>query len=105
VLLASFYNPVLFVFAKDAALEQSGLLRPQHRLPYSDIRDLEPEVLSKRLQNQEALVFGHTLSSQISGQMEAGFLLAGFYEDDHPTPRFLIEKYLQTMIATRAVKA
>ena len=45
-----------------------------------------------------------TLSSQINGQMEAGFLLSGFYEDDHPSPRFLIEKYIKTMIATRAIR-
>jgi hypothetical protein len=65
------------------------------------IKNREDSSIKKRAHSQ----FGHTLSSQISGQMEAGFLLAGFYEDDHPTPRFLIEKYMQTMIATRAVKA
>ena len=40
----------------------------------------------------------------ISNLFEAGFKLAGFYEDEHPSPRFLIEQYMQTMIATKAIK-
>lgn len=104
VLLASFYNPILFVFDKDKLLEEQGLLRPRYPLPYADINELPQEIIDEKMKNKEAFVFGHSLSSQINGQLEAGFLLSGFYEDEHPTPRFLIEKYLPTMIATRAVK-
>jgi SAM-dependent methyltransferase len=104
VLLASFYNPVVFIFAKDSQLDEQGLLRPVNTLPYSDVETLGQEMLEQKLAANEAVVFGHTLSSQINGQLEAGFLLSGFYEDDHPSPRFLIEKYMQLMIATRAVK-
>jgi hypothetical protein len=104
VLLVSFYNPVVFVFSKDKMLSDKGLLKPIYALPYADIDCLEQEALNQKIENQEALIFGHTLSSQISGQLEAGFLLSGFDEDDHPSPRFLIEKYMKTMIATRAIK-
>lgn len=103
-LLSSFYNPVLFVFEKDQELATNGLLKPQYTLPYSDIEQLDPSVLAEKMKNHEAIIFGHTLTSQINGQLEAGFLLTGLYEDDHPTPRFLIEKYMQTMIATKAMK-
>ncbi|WED43283.1 class I SAM-dependent methyltransferase [Legionella cardiaca] len=103
-LLASFYNPVLFVFDKDKQLEEQGLLKPRYPLPYADIKDLSPNILNGKIENKEAFVFGHSLSSQINGQLEAGFLLAGFYEDEHPSPRFLIEKYLPALIATRAIK-
>lgn len=103
-LLASFYNPVLFIFAKDNELEKKELLKPQYILPYSDFHNLNKEILEEKIKNNEPLIFGHTLSSQINGQLEAGFLLSGFYEDEHPSPRFLIEKYMETMIATRAVK-
>lgn len=34
-LLSSFYNPVIFVFARDTELEEQGLLKPIHKLPYS----------------------------------------------------------------------
>ena len=104
VLLASFYNPILFVFDKNKELEGQGLLRPKYPLPYADIKDLSQEMLDEKIKNKEAFIFGHSLSSQIDGQLEAGFLLSGFYEDEHPSPRFLIEKYLPTMIATRAIK-
>lgn len=104
LLLASFYNPILFIFEKNKELEEKGLLKPKFKLPYSDIDHLEPSIQNQKPINKEALVFGHTLSSQINGQLEAGFLLSGFYEDDHPSPRFLIEEYMQTMIATKAIK-
>ncbi len=104
VLLSSFYNPVLFVFAKDEALSEKGLLKPVHALPYADTECLQQDALNQRIENQDALAFGHTLTSQINGQLEAGFVLSGFDEDEHPSPRFLIEKYMKTMIATRAVK-
>lgn len=104
VLLASFYNPVLFVFEKNKELEEKGLLKPRYKLPYSDISHLESSVLDQKKNNKDPFIFGHTLSDQISGQLEAGFLLSGFYEDEHPSPRFLIEKYMNTMIATKAIK-
>ena len=52
----------------------------------------------------EALVFGHTLQDQIGGQLDAGFLLAGFHEARQPRPRFVIDGYLPTFLATWAVK-
>lgn len=104
VLLASFYNPVLFIFAKDKELEAKGLLEPKYTLPYSDTQQLSPEAIDAKVKHQEALVFGHTLAEQINDQIEAGFLIAGFYEDEHPYPRFLIEKFMKTMIATKAIK-
>ena len=103
-LMASFYNPILFIFDKDKKLEQQNLLRPKYPLPYADIKDLPQSLVNEKVKNKEAFVFGHSLSSQINGQLEAGFLLSGFYEDEHPSPRFLIEKYMPTMIATQAIK-
>lgn len=104
VLLASFYNPALFIFAKEQALEAEGLLKPRFKLPYADVEELSPELLDEKIKNQQALVYGHSLSSQINGQIEAGLLICGFYEDEHPSPRFLIEKYMKSMIATCSIK-
>jgi len=99
LLLASFYNPALFIFDRDDELTGKGLLRPKFKLPYSALKD------NKNINNsEEAITFGHTLSEQISKQIDAGFAITGFYEDDHPSPRFLIESFMQTMIATKAVK-
>jgi len=104
VLLASFYNPILFVFDRDADLENRGLIKPKYTIPYSDIDSLSKERYQEKIKKGEAIVFGHSLTDQINGQLEAGFRLAGLYEDEHPSPRFLIEQYMPTMIATKAVK-
>lgn len=104
VLLSSFYNPVVFVGDRDPAYAQQGLIRPRFALPYSDVAHLDAEALADKQRRGEALVFGHTLGEQIGGQLEAGFVLTGFYEDKQPHPRFMIDEYLPTFLATRASK-
>ncbi len=104
VLLASFYNPVLFIFERDAELEKRGLLKPKYSIPYSDTKSLTPDAYQQKIEVGEAICFGHSLSSQIDSQCQAGFVINGFYEDEHPTPRFLIENFMPTMIATRSLK-
>lgn len=103
-LLASFYNPVVFVGDRSPQLVEQGLIRPCFPAPYVDTLHLESVELEAKLQRGEALVFGHSLSDQIAGQIEAGFLLSGFQEDYQPAPRFLIDRYLPTFIATLALK-
>jgi SAM-dependent methyltransferase len=95
VLLAGFCNPALFLF--DDPLEGKGELVVRHAVPYSDLSSL-----SDGERRDEPLVFGHTLEDQIGGQLDAGFLLAGLFEDrdpDHPLAGFL-----PAFVATRAVK-
>jgi SAM-dependent methyltransferase len=72
-LLASFYKPVVFIGDRDPAYAEKGLLRPIYKLPYSDLRDLPPEVVEKKRQTGEAVVFGHSLADLIGGQVAAGF--------------------------------
>ena len=47
------------------------------------------------------LEFSHSLEDQIGGQLEAGFILVGFYEDQQNSP---LGKYMPGYYATRAVK-
>ena len=103
-LLASFYNPVVFVGDRDPALADAGLIRPRFALPYSDLDHQGGAALEAKAQRGEALVFGHTLAQQIGGQLDAGFVLTGFHEDRQPQPRFVIDRYLPTFLATRARK-
>lgn len=103
-LLSSFYNPVVFVGDRDPRYARDGLIRPVHALPYADTRALDAAALDAKRARGEALVFGHSLRDQIGGQLDAGFLLAGFHEDLQPQPRFLIDRYVPTFLATRAVK-
>ena len=103
-LLSSFYNPIVFVGDRDPAYAKQGVIRPAYPLPYADTRDLDAAALAAKLARGEAVVFGHSLADQIGGQLEAGFLLAGFHEDHQPNPRFLIDRYVPTFLATYAVK-
>jgi len=103
-LLASFYNPVIFVGDRDPALAEQRLIRPIFPIPYSDTHDMEPEDLAAKIAAGEAVVFGHSLTDLIAGQIEAGFHIAGFQEDHAPQARFLIDRYLPTFIATLAIK-
>jgi len=100
VLLAGFVNAALYVF-DDAAAER-GELVVRHAVPYSDLASLTEEERRRYTEKGEPLVYGHTLEDQIGGQLDAGFVLTGFYEDrdpGHPLARFL-----PAFAATRAVK-
>jgi SAM-dependent methyltransferase len=100
VLLAGFLNPVIFIF--DMELADQGILQVKHTLPYSDLTSLSAEERQKLMDKGEPLEFGHTLEDQIGGQIEAGFVITGFYEDRHRDDE--IARYTPTYIATRAVK-
>ena len=48
------------------------------------------------------LEFSHSLEDQIGGQIDAGFVIAGLYEDDFPGTE--LAKYAPAFIATKAIK-
>jgi SAM-dependent methyltransferase len=99
-LLAGFLNPALYIF--DLELAERGQLEVKYSLPYSDVESLSAEERERRINAHEVFEFGHTLTDQIGGQLDAGFRITGFYEDHHRT--LLQAKYMPTYIATRAVK-
>lgn len=88
-LLSSFWNPVVFVADCDPALTAQALMRPNRRLPYSDLAHPPAQDLAAKRERGEALVYGHALADQIGGQLEAGFVLTGFHEDWQPTRALL----------------
>jgi SAM-dependent methyltransferase len=100
VLLAGFINPVLYIF-DDPATER-GELVVRHSVPYSDLTSLPEEERRLYMAKDEPLVYGHTLEDQIGGQLDAGFVLTGFYEDRNPS--HVLARFLATSVATRAVK-
>lgn len=99
-LLSGFLNPVLYIF--DMELSDRGILEVRHKLPYSDLTSVTEEEGARRIAAGEPLEFGHTLTDQIGGQLDAGFIISGFYEDHHR--RLVLAKYTETYIATRAIK-
>ncbi len=102
-LLSGFMNPDFFLFDHDE-IESGGPMTVTYGLPYSDLESLAAEQLETRLKDNAALVFSHSLDDQIGGQIDAGFVIAGFYEDrwdDAATP---LNRYMPTSMATLAIK-
>ncbi len=99
-LLSGFANPLVYIF--DLRALERGELVVRHRIPYSDLDDLPEEELRELvLDRGDPVCFGHTLEDQVGGQLRAGFLLAGFYED---VGEEVVDDYIKSFIATRAVK-
>ena len=99
-MLAGFCNPVLYIFDQERLDE--GELVVRHKIPYSDLTSLSDAERARYVDDMQPMEFGHSLTDQIGGQVDAGFLLAGFYEDVWPGT--LLNEYLPTYIATRALK-
>ena len=101
-LLAGFQNPFVYLFDMDEW--DKGNLVIRYKVPYSDVDQLSKQRLQKYIDDGEPLVFGHTLSDQIGGQIAAGFYITGFLEDIQGREDGLLDPYIATFIATRAVK-
>ncbi len=101
-LIAGFTNPLLWIF--DDAQEQQDILDVKHPIPSSTLDRLATEE-ERRLfeQTHETIEYAHTLESQIQGQINAGFAITGFYEDDFGGTRIL-DTYIKSFIATKAIK-
>jgi Methylase involved in ubiquinone/menaquinone biosynthesis len=77
-----------------------GNLVVRHKIPYSDLTSLSKDEF-ERITADEGVFFGHSLQDLIQGQIDAGFLIAGFYEDKGGS---LLDEYIPTYFATKAVK-
>jgi SAM-dependent methyltransferase len=100
-LLAGFANPLLFCF--DREKERLGQLEIRYPVPYSDVTSLDAEERARFLEPDEPLCFGHSLEDQIGGQLDAGFVVTGLYEDYHEDGDITVP-YFPGFLATRALK-
>jgi SAM-dependent methyltransferase len=100
-LLAGFAQPIVFCF--DPELMDRGTLVVKYRVPYSDLESLTDEERRRYTDKGEPLAFGHSLDDQIGGQLDAGFILTGFYED-LGVPGDAFAEYAPGYMATRAIK-
>jgi SAM-dependent methyltransferase len=102
VLMSGFLNPLFYIFDRD--LDDQGTLAVKHSLPYSDLVRWKLEGIELSAEKGEPLEFGHLLTDQIGGQIDAGFVIAGFYEDDWTDQATNLNKYTPTFIATLGLK-
>ena len=100
-LLAGFGNPVTYIFDLNS-MDNEKTFKVRYKIPYSDIEQLPENELKQKIKNKVPLEFGHSLDSQIGGQIKAGFSINGFYEDISNYD--LLDSFIKTFIATLAVK-
>ncbi len=96
VLLAGFMNPDLYVF--DNWEDEAGLVA-RHPLPHDATRLSDEE--RHRIYADRPIEFSHTTEDLVGGQLEAGLLLCGWYEDRDQGPA---GRLMPCYFATRAVK-
>ncbi|MFD1019129.1 class I SAM-dependent methyltransferase [Thalassobacillus hwangdonensis] len=100
-LISGFTNPLLFIFNDEQ--EMKGNLEVSNSVPSSTVSGFSEEELQAYLEADQTIEYAHTLEEQIQGQINAGFMVAGLYEDDFGGRRML-DKYIKTFIATKAIK-
>ena len=103
ILLAGFGNPVLH--AADEPETDQGRVHLINKIPYSEAGD--PALVELRRTQGRPLEHGHSLEDQIGGQLDAGLVLTGFYEDyfgGDEVYEKAFDAVMPTFIATRALK-
>ena len=100
VLLSGFLNPIFYASDRDA--QERGEFVIKHSVPYSDLKDLPEDRLVNQIEKNETIEFGHSLESQIGGQIKAGFVITGFFEDYWGVEK--LDQFLPQFCATRALK-
>lgn len=93
-LLAGLDNGMNYIFDDDERMLAN-------LLPFDPL--VNPEYMAQLEATDSGVQFSHTLEEQIGGQLEAGFMLTGLYEDTNGEGR-LHEFNVPTYVATRAVK-
>ncbi|MGB2578369.1 SAM-dependent methyltransferase [Elusimicrobium simillimum] len=101
VMLAAFANPISYIF-DFKHWDNTKELVVRYKVPYSDTKQLPKHELEDKINNCEPLDHGHTLEDQIAGQLNAGFVLTGLYEDGSGGD--LLDPYIEAYIATKAEK-
>jgi hypothetical protein len=102
VMMSGFLNPLFYMFDRD--LDDHGTLAIKNVLPYSDLTRWANQGIKPDAEKRDCFEFGHLLTDQIGGQIDAGFLISGFYEDYWTDEATNLNKYTPTFIATLALK-
>lgn len=101
IMISGFTNPLLFIF--DDEEDMKGNLVVKNSIPSCSLDHLTEEEVKKYIEANHTIEFGHSLEDQIQGQIDAGFVITGLYEDDFGGNR-PIDKYIKCFIATRSIK-
>lgn len=96
ILMTGLINPIALQLDEES-------LKLVYKQPFSDLYSLPKEKLEELKEKNEALVFGHSLTDQIGGQLDAGFTLTAMFEDTWDVENKM-DDFMPSFIGTRAVK-
>ena len=102
-LLAGVANPLLYLFP-DPEDDPETPLTARYTIPYADSTAFNSEKIREFAEQGRPLEYGHTLADLIGGQLEAGLVLKGFFEDTLPDSFGPLARLIPLFIATRAEK-
>jgi ubiquinone/menaquinone biosynthesis C-methylase UbiE len=100
-LISGFTNPLLFIF--DDEEDMKGNLVVKNKVPGSSLDNLSDDEKAEFIHSDNTIEFAHTLEDQIQGQIDAGLVIAGLYEDNFGGRRPL-DEFINCFVATKAVK-
>jgi len=95
-------NGINYLFDED---EAGKPLVVTNTLPFNPLK--KPELIEKLLADDSGVQFSHTFDEQIGGQLKAGFIITGAYEDYNSDPEEAFATAaagIPTFWATRAIK-
>ena len=96
ILMTGLINPIIFQLDEES-------LKLIYEQPFSDLHSLPKEKLEELKIKNEPLVFGHSLTDQIGGQLSVGFTITAMFEDTWDVENKM-DDFLPSFIGTRAVK-
>lgn len=103
VFMTGSMNPSFYLFDHEEA-QREKRLEVKYPLPYSDLESLTPKQAERIRRERGTIEYGHTLETLIGGQIESGFVIAGFYEDDWDDAATPLNIFTATSFATRGIK-
>jgi ubiquinone/menaquinone biosynthesis C-methylase UbiE len=96
ILMTGLINPISFQLDHES-------LKLIYKQPFSDLHSLSKEALETLKKENEPLVFGHSLTDQIGGQLDAGFTITTMFEDIWDVENKMND-FFPSFLATRATK-
>lgn len=102
IFMTGFIKPVYYLF--DIKLAEKGIFTLKYKSPYSDLESLDESELNFFLEQNEPVVFGHSMEAHINGQLKAGLQFTEIMEDTWGENN-AADRYFPSFIAARAVKS
>ncbi len=99
-IVSGFVKPIHGLF--DPELLEQGVFQLKFTMPHSDLNVSEADRV-EWFGADAPIEFVHSLDDQLGGQLDAGFLIAGFYEDDWGGDE-PIDRFIKSFIAVRSIK-